>query len=149
MRNLLAITVLSAVGACAPNERVDAFQLGTSCDVGQLIADCTGYVPVPNAPGDYVPDVEEPTPLLGEPAQGIRLHVNDGLVTRVYAEFGLDRCPGVDARLHSELGHENRHDLNLTHWRGTAYAIDLGYSVDRSVCSVAIEERSMTKPFGS
>ncbi len=149
MRNLLAMLMFTGLGACGPNERVDAFELGTTCDVGESISDCAGFAPIAGTPGSYIQDVEQPLFVLGVPVSDVRLRVTDGLVTRVYAEYALDFCPIVEARLHQDLGRENRNDLTFTHWRGAAYTVDLDYPLDRAVCSVVVEERSTAKPFGS
>lgn len=149
MRNLLAFASVSLLAACGPSVRVDNFELGTSCDVGQPIEECTDFAPVPDVPGDYARQSEQPALVLGLPAIDVRVRVKDGLVTRIYAEFAQDVCQAVRVQLHNALGPENRQDLSLSHWRGTAYGVDYSNSVDRPVCGVSIEERSTTNPFAS
>ena len=149
MRNLLAVTMFAGVAACSPNERVDTFELGAACDVGEPISECADFEPMQDSPGTYVQSAAQARTALGMPVQDVRVRVTDGLVTRVVAEFDLDFCPAVDARLHDQLGNENRVDLNLSHWRGTAFQVDLDFPVDRPICSVAVAERSLTRPFSS
>lgn len=147
MRNLLAVTVFAGLAACSPNERVDTFQLGAACEVGEPIDECTDFEPMQDTPGTYVQAATQGRTALGLPVTDMRVRVTDGVVTRAVAEFDLDLCDAVDARLHDQLGNENRVDLSLMHWRGTAFEVDFDFPVDRPICSVAVAERSLTKPF--
>jgi hypothetical protein len=139
MRKLLVPVALFM--SCAPNTRVDAFELGSACDVGATLDSCPDMVVQPDQPGGFMLAPRAQAIVLDAPVTDLRIRTADDLVSRVYAEFAIEWCPLIEARLLQDLGRENRRELLIAHWRGATLDIAFDYSADRPVCSVVVAQR--------